>query len=106
MKTRLWIVLLIVVAWTSFLIGYSVSALTGVSRPATEVKGAGGYAGAAEESEAEAGGYAAGRPKAGAGGYGAAEEKSKAGGYSGGAERPKTGGARPKAGAGGYGSKD
>ena len=108
MKTRLWIVLLIVVAWTSFLIGYSVSALTGVSRPAAGVKGAGGYAGAAEESEAEAGGYGAGRPKAGAGGYGAADEKPKAGagGYSGGAERPKTGGARPKAGAGGYGGKD
>src|SRR3990172_9191393 len=106
MKTRLWIVLLIVVAWTSFLIGYSVPALTGVSRPAAGVKGAGGYAGTAEESEAEAGGYEAGRPKAGAGGYGAAEEKPKAGGYSGGAERPKAGGPRPKAGAGGYGSKD
>ena len=70
MKTRLWIVLLIVVAWTGFLIGYSVSALTGVKPPAAEVKGAGGDAGAAEESEAGAGGYGAGRPKAGAGGYG------------------------------------
>src|SRR3972149_3621754 len=55
MKTRLWIVLLIVVAWTSFLIGYSVSALTGVKPPAAEVKGAGGIAGAAEGSEAGGG---------------------------------------------------
>src|SRR3972149_2525908 len=56
MKTRLWIVLLIVVAWTSFLIGYSVSALTGVKPPAAEVKGAGGHARAAGETEARAGG--------------------------------------------------
>lgn len=96
MQTRLWIIFVVVVAWIGFLIGYSVSALTGVKPPAAEVKGAGGYAGAAEES------------KPGAGGYGAAEGKPKAGagGYSGGAERPKTGGARPKAGAGGYGGKD
>ena len=70
MQTRLWIIFVVVVAWTSFLIGYSVSALTGGKPPAAEVKGAGGYAGAAEESEAGAGGYGAGRPKAGAGGYG------------------------------------
>src|SRR3990172_7082080 len=100
MKTRLWIVLLIVVAWTSFLIGYSVSALTGVSRPAPGGEGAGGDARAGGETAAEGGGGG------GAGGYGAAEEKPKAGGYSGGAERPKAGGPRPKAGAGGYGSKD
>src|SRR3989304_791364 len=70
MKTRLWVVLPSVVAWPSFLIGYSVSALTGGKPPAAEVKGAGGYAGAAEESEAGAGGDGAGRPKARAGGCG------------------------------------
>src|SRR3990172_8617232 len=45
MQTRLWIIFVVVVAWTSFLIGYSVSALTGGKPPAPEVKGAGGYGG-------------------------------------------------------------
>lgn len=84
MNTRLWIVLLVVVAWTSFLIGYSVSALTGVKRPAVErpaaEAGAGGYGGAAEGAKEGAGGYggAAQEPKpgakGGAGGYGAGKD--------------------------------
>ena len=44
MKTSLWIVLLVVVAWVAFLIGYSVSALTGMQtsgRPAPAI--AAGY---------------------------------------------------------------
>ena len=80
MQTRLWIVLLVVVAWTSFLIGYSVSALTGVKRsaaerPAAEAGAAGGYTGAAERSRAGSGDddETAEEPKprapAGAGGY-------------------------------------
>ena len=85
MKTRLWIVLLVVVAWTSFLIGYSVSALTGLKRPAAEVTWAGGDRGAAEGSRAKAGGYggAAEGSRAKAGGYGGAAEgsRAKAGGY-------------------------
>lgn len=75
MKTSLWIVLLVAVAWTSFLVGYSVSALTGASRQASAPAptASGGYAGAAEGPKAEAGAYGApavgGRAKAG--GYGA-----------------------------------
>ena len=85
MKTRLWIVLLVVVAWTSFLIGYSVSALTGlkrpaVERPAAEASGTGGYSGAGERARAGAGGYGRSedepkpRARAGAGGYGRKSE--------------------------------
>ena len=101
MKTRLWIVLLVVVAWTSFLIGYSLSALTG-ARPAAEVTGAGGDRGAAEGSRPKAGGYggAAEGSRAKAGGYGGAAEgsRAKAGGYGGAAE-----GSRARA--GGYGKR-
>ena len=35
MKTSFWIVLLVVVAWVAFLIGYSVSALTGMQGSST-----------------------------------------------------------------------
>ena len=44
MKTSLWMVMLVVVAWVAFMIGYSVSALTGVhnATPATPAL-AGGY---------------------------------------------------------------
>ncbi len=60
MKTGLWIVLLVAVAWTSFLIGYGVSALTGVKRPTVEVTATGGgYGAAAGGSGAAAGGYGA-----------------------------------------------
>ncbi|OGK78543.1 MAG: hypothetical protein A2X51_11590 [Candidatus Rokubacteria bacterium GWC2_70_24] len=101
MKTRLWIVLLVVVAWTSFLIGYSVSALTGMKRPAAErpaaeASGTGGYSGAGERARAGAGGYGGsaeeGKPRAraGAGGYGRSEDEPKP---------------RARAGAGGYGRK-
>lgn len=73
MKTRLWIVLLVVVAWTSFLIGYSVSALTGTKGSAGGAAAGGGYGVAAGGSGAGAGGYGApaGGSGAGAGGYGA-----------------------------------
>lgn len=74
MKTRLWIVLLVVVAWTSFLIGYSVSALTGTKRSAGGVTATGGgYGAASGGAGAAAGGYGApaGGSGAGAGGYGA-----------------------------------
>lgn len=67
MKTRLWIVLLVVVAWISFLIGYSVSALTGVKRPAAEVTATGGGYGATR-----------GGSKAAAGGYGGSAGRSEA----------------------------
>jgi tetrahydromethanopterin S-methyltransferase subunit D len=60
MKTSLWIVLLVAVAWASFLIGYSVSALTGGTPPATAVTaGSGGYGATREGPAAGAGGYGA-----------------------------------------------
>jgi hypothetical protein len=65
MKTSLWMVLVIVVAWISFLIGYGVSALTGVGQPAADVTAAGGGYGAARTG-----------PGAAAGGYGAPAGKS------------------------------
>jgi hypothetical protein len=87
MSTSLWIVTVIVVAWTSFLIGYGVSALTAVRQPAAAVSAPGGGYGAARE----------GRPAA-AGGYGEAKSgaQAPAGGY--GSAAP-----RPRAPAGGYG---
>lgn len=83
MRTGLWIVLLVVVAWTSFLIGYSVSALTGMKRPAVQAPAAAGTGGGA------AGGYgtAVGGEGAPAGSYG-----TPAGGYGGAAPE----GAAPK----------
>ncbi|MBI2527271.1 MAG: hypothetical protein HYV93_14960 [Candidatus Rokubacteria bacterium] len=75
MSTSLWIVTVIVVAWTSFLIGYGVSALTTVrQQPAAEVSAPGGGYGAARQGPAAAaGGYgeAKARARAPAGGYGA-----------------------------------
>ncbi|OGK85360.1 MAG: hypothetical protein A2X52_03025 [Candidatus Rokubacteria bacterium GWC2_70_16] len=87
MSTSLWIVMVIVVAWTSFLIGYGVSALTAVKQqPAAEVSAPGGGYGAAREgAPAAAGGYgeAKSRGKSPAGGYGEARPGSRApaGGY-------------------------
>lgn len=99
MSTSLWIVTVIVVAWTSFLIGYGVSALTAVRQPTAGVSAPGGGYGAAREGPpAAAGGYGEAKPgaKAPAGGYGEAKPgpRAPAGGYGGSAGR--TGAVTPR----------
>lgn len=82
MKTSLWVVMLLIVAWLSFLIGYAVSSHTGYKHRVAETPaGVGGYGAPAGGYGAPSGGY--GAPAAGgygapaAGGYGA----PAAGGY-------------------------